>query len=340
MDNPLVSIIIPVYQVSDYIERCLESVISQTYSNIECILVNDATKDDSIDKCEKLIAEYEGAIHFSIINHQRNRGLSAARNTGIDASTGGYLYFLDSDDYITPNCIETMVSIVKEDDSIEMVQGNYLKITGDEEVLGNSENVRILSNDEARDYFLNRRVINNFVWNKLLKKSFIIDNGLYNEEGIILEDLLWISYVIKCLGKAVIINALTYYYLLRSGSIMTATDQQKMGRSYAIVYNEILDNLTTGRECEELFGYLYKFCYLIIMYEKSATELKDVLDKYLTKIRQFCGWKQTAVLYMAGILGNFGISPHLVDKLYMSIYKIHFKLKSKDYSGICSYINL
>ena len=93
---PLVSVIIPVYQVSDYIERCLNSVMSQTYKNIECVLVDDVTKDDSVEKCERLIESYHGSMQFKILHHEVNRGLSAARNTGTDAATGEYIYFLDS----------------------------------------------------------------------------------------------------------------------------------------------------------------------------------------------------------------------------------------------------
>ena len=119
----MVSIIIPVFRISGYIQRCIESVINQTYKDIECIIVDDGTQDDSIEKCEKLIKEYKGPIIFKIIHHEVNRGLSAARNTGTDAATGKYLYYLDSDDYISSNCIEKLVSYAIEDESIEMVQG-------------------------------------------------------------------------------------------------------------------------------------------------------------------------------------------------------------------------
>ena len=83
-----VSIIIPVYNVSAYIERCIKSVINQTYYDIECIIVDDATPDDSITKCEQMIAAYDVPIRFSILHHQQNRGLSAARNTGTEVATG------------------------------------------------------------------------------------------------------------------------------------------------------------------------------------------------------------------------------------------------------------
>lgn len=111
----LISIIIPVYQVSDYVERCIRSVMSQTFMGIECIIVDDATEDDSIKKCQQLIEEYnenlEGKerIIFKILRHEKNRGLSAARNTGTKAAIGEYIFYLDSDDEITLDCMDKMM---------------------------------------------------------------------------------------------------------------------------------------------------------------------------------------------------------------------------------------
>ena len=118
-----VSVIIPVFGVSVYIERCVQSVMNQTYKNIECVIIDDSTKDDSIIRCEQLIETYTGPVKFRVLHHQHNRGLSAARNTGINAAIGDYLYFLDGDDEITSDCIEKMVRPVYRDSTIEMVRG-------------------------------------------------------------------------------------------------------------------------------------------------------------------------------------------------------------------------
>ena len=104
-----VSIIIPVYNVVDYIERCWKSVNAQTYSDIELIFVDDCGTDESISKLETLISE-GSRFPVQIIKHKKNRGLSAARNTGIEASSGDYVYFLDSDDDLVPSCIEELVA--------------------------------------------------------------------------------------------------------------------------------------------------------------------------------------------------------------------------------------
>ena len=83
-----VSIIVPIYNVSEYIERCIKSVMAQTYTDIECILVDDCTPDNSVAICEHMVAEYHGPITFKILHHEHNRGLSAARNTGLKSSEG------------------------------------------------------------------------------------------------------------------------------------------------------------------------------------------------------------------------------------------------------------
>ena len=110
MSNLKVTIVIPVYQVEDYIESCLISVANQTYSGeIECVVVDDCGADSSWQIVENFISEYNGKIDFKLIRHTENKGLSAARNTGIDHASGEYIYFLDSDDEITPECIERLV---------------------------------------------------------------------------------------------------------------------------------------------------------------------------------------------------------------------------------------
>lgn len=111
---PKVSIIIPVYNVEKYIRQCLESVINQTYKNIEIIVINDGTKDGSM----KIVEEYLEDKRIKIIN-KNNGGLSSARNKGIEEATGEYIYFLDSDDWIEKDTIEVLVKNSKDVDIIE-----------------------------------------------------------------------------------------------------------------------------------------------------------------------------------------------------------------------------
>ncbi len=302
----MVSVIVPVYQVSDYVERCLRSVMAQTYSDIECIIVDDATKDDSIEKCERLIGEYDGPIQFRIIHHEQNRGLSAARNTGFDAANGEYVYFLDSDDYITPDCIEKLVSVVDNDPAIEMVQGNSLMKSGGSETplcrLGHA--IRISNNDEARKEFFENRNIYISVWNRLLKKSFVEENELYCREGLVFEDLLWVFYLMKHLNKAYLCESTTHYYCLRQGSILVDAKPESV-RCYPLIFDEIFQNLTPGREQEEIKGYLYYFINRYVSYMKVAPSFKDTIKLYRAKAKHFHCRKVSVLLFTVSIMVRF-----------------------------------
>ncbi|MFW5517943.1 MAG: glycosyltransferase family 2 protein [Segatella copri] len=107
-----ISIIILVYNVEQYIEECLMSVTNQSITEgIECILVDDCGQDNSAAIAKRFVDSYQGDIRFTFIQREKNGGLSAARNTGIKAATGKYVYFLDSDDCLVPSAIETLISI-------------------------------------------------------------------------------------------------------------------------------------------------------------------------------------------------------------------------------------
>ena len=123
-----VSIIVPVYNVSEYIERCWDSIRNQTYKNIEALFVDDCGTDDSVAKLEGCLAVSD-AVEARILHHAKNRGLSAARNTGLEAATGDYVYFLDSDDDITEDCIESLVAPLSEK-QYDFVVGDY-SVVGD-----------------------------------------------------------------------------------------------------------------------------------------------------------------------------------------------------------------
>ena len=320
-----ISIIIPVYQVSNYVERCLKSVIGQTFTDFECIIVNDATLDDSIEKCERLIHDYNGPIRFQIIHHEHNQGLSAARNSGTKAAKGEYIYYLDSDDEITPDCIEKLASKAMEEDSIEMVQGSHVRINKGEKELFVSENMVIIGNDEVRNHFLNWRNINYCAWNKLLKKSFIVENGLYFREGIVSEELLWTFYLIKHLKKACLCKDITYHYKLRPGSIVTGMSLVRKGECAVKVYDEILHNLTEGKERDELYGFLYNFCEVLANYIRCTPELKRILQTYKKLALKYGSLYVYMVLTVVATISRFGNPMGILKKLNSLRWRIKGK---------------
>lgn len=213
-----VSIIIPVYKVEKYIERCLLSALNQTWTELEIILVNDCTPDDSMKVVECVLASYIHQKEVVILQHAVNRGLSAARNTGIEKAVGDYIYFLDSDDYLPLNSIELLAKAAVAYD-VDFVIGNY-KIEGVHRhtppLLLNTgllpDNESILTTYSRDEWFV-------MAWNKLVKRSFVCSKSLYFKEGIVHEDDLW-SFLLACQAqKAYVINETTYFYCLQSDSI-------------------------------------------------------------------------------------------------------------------------
>lgn len=310
-----VSVIIPVYRVSAYVERCLLSVMEQSYSDIECIIVDDESDDDSIEKSEELISKYDGPIKFQIIHHDCNKGLSASRNTGTAVAKGEYIYYLDSDDYITPNCIERLVAVVNDAPSIEMVQGNTLMTSDGKEgslLYNSNRSIRISDNDEARKAFYKDRFIYISVWNKLIKRSFVEECQLYCREGIVFEDLLWVFYLIKHLKTAYLCEEVTYYYCIRSGSISTAARPESVG-CYTVMFDEILLNLSAGKERGEIEGFLYYFIRRYVSYVKNVPAFRNCLRLYKAKAKKNGCWYAYSVLVVGGIIGRFGNPSGLLD---------------------------
>ena len=136
MIDPLVSVIIPVYNVSPYVEECLKSVMDQTYKRLEVIIVDDCGTDDSMEKVERMLQDYAGEISFSILHHDCNRGLSAARNTGSDACHGDFISFIDSDDAIAKDFYQKHLAVFDKDTAVSVCGAHYkrLKLESSEDV--------------------------------------------------------------------------------------------------------------------------------------------------------------------------------------------------------------
>jgi len=265
-----VSIIVPVYNVSKYIIRCVNSIISQTYANIECILVDDCSPDDSMVLIEQRLKSYTGTIKFKILYHEQNKGLSGARNTGTMESTGDYLYYLDSDDEITPNGIETLVALVTKYPGLEMAQGNTQTIP---ELVEKNDwrNIRYKDFPEYVNcnkwiflhfYDVKNKIIPVNAWNKLIKREFLIDNDLFFKEGIIHEDELWVFYIVKKMNSIAFTKEYTYIHYITPNSIMQSDNNYKSIQSWYVILNDILSDLNNLH-----FDY-YKKKYIWILYSK------------------------------------------------------------------------
>jgi len=260
-----ISLIIPVYKVAPYVERCLKTVMSQTWDRFECILVDDASPDDSIARCERMIAAYEGNIRFRILHHEKNRGLSAARNTGTDAATGDYILYIDSDDMITDDCVEKLMAPILADPGVEMVYAAYMTFT---DILHTNmpkifarEKAEYKTQREVRDYFLDRRrLFVNAAWNKLTSRELIVKNGLRFPEGQLWEDATWTFFEMKHVSHLVFIPDVTYFYFQRPDSISFGTEKDAAFVHKNTISEVISKNFTPGDEGREALKYLPDFC--------------------------------------------------------------------------------
>jgi len=224
----LVSIIIPIYKVELYIIRCIESVLHQTYRQLEVILVDDCSPDNSMSIAKSFIEQSPLGkdLQFVYLKHERNRGLSAARNTGMDAATGEYVYFLDSDDEITEDCIEALAKPLEEK-KYDFVVGNYKNVGHYNfyQPLGFSG--EIFGQEQIAQKYLDKEWYPMAV-NKLCRLDYLKENGLYFQEGLIHEDELW-SFQLACTATKIYgVNTITYYYIIRENSIITTDSDNKL----------------------------------------------------------------------------------------------------------------
>ena len=177
-----VSIIVPIYGIERYIERCAESLLNQTYNNIEILFINDCTKDRSIELLENTLENFKDTKKtIYIINHIENKGLAAARNTGVDASTGDYLMHVDGDDYLELEAVETLVNCVESSNTDIICFGHNI-------IKNNERTISLPSYSIfGKIKYLNSLLLLNIpssIWNKFYNASFYKNSGIRSIDGL------------------------------------------------------------------------------------------------------------------------------------------------------------
>lgn len=222
-ENVLISIVVPVYNVADYMRKCLDSIIAQTYKPIEIILVDDGATDNSSEICDEYEQRYPQLIN---VVHQKNRGLSGARNTGLSYAHGEYITFVDSDDWIAPDMVETMYrNLKKYDAQISGVSfyktfedGKKIKVTSKTEI-------SVMSREETLGKFLFNENMNVCVCGKLYLTS--LWDIVKCPEGKLFEDQYTTYKLIDQAETVVYDPSPKYYYVQRNGSIAHSSFTEK-----------------------------------------------------------------------------------------------------------------
>lgn len=234
---PLVSIIIPVYNVETYIERCLMSVVEQTYANIEIILIDDCGSDNSIALANKILAQ--SSRHFRVVDQKYNQGVSVARNTGLKEANGDYVYFMDSDDEITPDCIEKLVKPLSTY-QYDMVIGSYDTIGDRESHMPSGQGVSLMNSSSVIEYY-GKGGWHVMPWNKLCRKQFLCDNHLTFLEGQALhEDFIWSFQTACTAASAFVVNSPTYKYRINPRSVMKTASIESDLVAYIPAFNQMI----------------------------------------------------------------------------------------------------
>ncbi|MBB6275139.1 glycosyltransferase family 2 protein [Porphyromonas circumdentaria] len=219
------SIIIPVYNVEDYLRRCVESILAQDYYNYEIILVDDGSTDSSGAICDELAREHS----FIRVIHKSNGGQSSARNVGIEEAVGKYIWFIDSDDYIAPQCLALIMKQI-EQNSTEILFFPYIRTNGVVTFGGSIGNYH--EGEYSGKDILQYQLANISSCTFISEKKIWLENNLRYIDGIYFEDFEIWPRIMKVITRASFFNSslIPYLYYIRVGSVMNLSDQARRMR--------------------------------------------------------------------------------------------------------------
>lgn len=271
--NPKVSILVSVYNASEYIEMCAESLFNQTFKDIEIIFVNDVTPDDSIDKIQKSIEKFpDRKSQIKIINHTENRGTSASRNTALDTAQGDYILVIDCDDYIEPDTIEVLYQEAVAKDADVVVSDFHLEAEHKTVIV--KDYVSANTEDLFNDFIVYDRCIT-VLWNKLIRRSlFQKPECRAPEELNFLDDKHVIARIYYYARKVVKIDKAFYHYNKKNPVAITQT-RRKTHFENVLLYWQLFDEFLKQEGLFEQYKH-----YLYIGKIKSKVSLMVDTDSY------------------------------------------------------------
>ena len=290
LDQELISIVVPIYNVSEYLDKCIQSIINQTYKNIEIILVNDGATDDSGIICMKY-ANFDSRIVYV---EKKNGGLSDARNAGIKLAKGEYLIFVDSDDFVENNMCEVLYSAVVNAKTDIGCSGYY--VDGDNGVISEYhefvEEIKTISRDEALKLIYFGRSY--AAWGKIYKRT-LFDN-LEFPKGKIDEDYAVMYKLFGSVGQVTFVNNHLYHYLKRSGSIT----KSEFNFAKLDFVNNAYDamNYAQTHYSKELYHLAKRFYLFRVRMVVHMMVRADISNKYEIKIKELSTILKNNLLFL------------------------------------------
>ena len=285
MGTPLVTIIIPVYNSELYLEKCIKSVLAQSYNNLQVILVNDGSTDNSLAECKKI--DDDRVEVYS----KANGGASSARNFGLKYRKGKYVLFVDSDDSLKNNAIEILVSTA-ENNNADCVYYEAENVTDNSDIKVKKNGLRqtvqysISDGNALVDALLNN---NNYHAVPFLyfTNSSLYDNGLSFEEGIMFEDELFSFKLLRMCKVVVPLKEVLYYRNVREGSVMTAHGKDEFRfKSISVVFDRLWEEYKNGNNDEVYKKYIARIALLWLGYYNCLPkQIKEQVAEKHTEIK-------------------------------------------------------
>ena len=307
-NNILISVIIPCYNVENYVEKAIESVINQTYKNIEIIVIDDCSTDNTYDVLCKLKEKHNG--RFVLYKNEKNGGLAYTRNFGVKKSTGEYVGFIDSDDYIDNNYYEKLVEKMISEDADLVV--NDIQLV-DEEGRFISDVTKACEGEITKVNLINNGLVAS-ACNKLLRKDLIIEYPFL--EGKINEDVASIIPVLVKSKKIAYAEGIVYYYVQRTGSIQNSTFSEKRFDMFDSI-DVCLDRIKGCEDYEELKTIIL-FQQLLLLYIFVIVEIKGFCLRYRI-IKKFIKLQEKHKIYQNDLFFGFYKSQRKALKRYYYI---------------------
>lgn len=207
--NPKISVIVPVYNVEKYLCSCIDSILAQTFTDFELLLIDDGSRDKSGEICD----EYANKDCRVKVFHKENGGVSSARNLGIDESKGEYLFFVDSDDIISIFYIEMFVNYIKKNDSVCVVCKYTNRLSLLKNQIDSIKTKEMTSSEFLDEIWISEGKLDGYLWNKMFKRKILIDlNIRFDEKVSIWEDMLFVVEYFVNISTVVFVDAVLYYY--------------------------------------------------------------------------------------------------------------------------------
>lgn len=273
--HPSISIIIPVYKVEEYLYYCVDSVLAQTYKNLEIILVDDGSPDN----CGKICDEYAEKDNRIVVIHKENGGLSDARNAGLDIAKGDYIGFVDSDDYIAPNMYEVLMQGILNNNADISICG-YYNVYDTAVPNYSRRETKVLPASNGLKEIIYSQKYGIMAWTKLYKAD--IFKQVRYPKGHVCEDVYVIADIFKYVKKAAFNSTPLYYYVHRAESISTATFKQET-KDWIYSYEHMAETIN------EYFPELKKIAKIRLLWgrmfvlDKSVHTNETMLNKQIQK---------------------------------------------------------